>query len=313
MRPDPIQSFLDHQTVMVMDGGLATALEHRGFNLDDDLWSAKVLIETPDAIRQVHLDFLSAGADCITTSTYQASIPGFLSRGYTREQAVALLRQSVRLGTEARNEFWANPVNRTARQKPLVAASIGPYGACLADGSEYTGDYTVGEKELEAFHEQRLKVLSDTDADVLACETIPSHMEATVLLKLLRATPGPAAWMTFSCRDIEHISDGTAITDVAQECDAEDRIAAIGVNCTAPEFIASLIKELRSVTRKPIVVYPNSGERFDAASKTWKVGNADTDIPAASTEWVRLGANCIGGCCRVGPTEITRIRRAVVS
>ncbi len=215
------------------------------------------------------------------------------------------------LAKRARAEFLA--ASPEAADVPLVAASVGPYGATLHDGSEYTGKYDLDQAGLRVFHRDRLMLLDRVGADVLACETIPSHMEATVLLKLLRATPGPPAWMTFSCRDIKRISDGTAITDVAQQCDAEDRIVAIGVNCTAPEFIASLIKELRSVTDKPIIVYPNSGERFDAASKTWKVASADTDIPDASTEWVRLGANCIGGCCRVGPTEITRIRRALVS
>jgi len=297
---------------MMLDGGLATALENKGFDLDDDLWSAQVLIDQPDAIRQVHLDFLTAGADCITASTYQATIPGFMGRGFSREQAIELLEQSVGLALEARDQFWADKANRAGRRRPLVAASVGPFGAYLADGSEYTGKYPVTERELEAFHKERLEVLSGSGADLLACETIPSTVEATVLLKLLGATPGPAAWLAFSCSGMQRISDGTAIAEVAQLCDSEDRVVAIGVNCTPPEFVGPLIREVRAVTKKTIVVYPNSGERYDAKTKKWEPSGSATDIPNISADWVRIGAECVGGCCRVSVEEVARIRSSLI-
>ncbi|NIM49271.1 MAG: homocysteine S-methyltransferase [Gemmatimonadales bacterium] len=298
---------------MVLDGGLATALEARGFDLDDELWSAKILLDAPDAIRAVHLDFLAAGADCIATSTYQATLPGFHKRGLSDVEGVELFRLSVRLAVEARDAFWSEPGNRQGRLRPLVAASVGPYGAFLADGSEYTGRYGIGDGELHAFHRHRWHVLADSQADLLACETIPSRREAGVLLELLRETPGRWAWMSFSCRDGAHLSDGGPIIDVARACDAAPGVAAVGVNCTAPQFISSLIAEVRRGTEKPIIVYPNSGERYDAVHKSWVATQAVIDWEVATVEWYRLGAAAIGGCCRVGPEVISAMRRQLVT
>jgi homocysteine S-methyltransferase len=310
---NPISEFVQHQGVLVLDGGLATALESRGYDLDDELWSAKILLEAPDAIRQVHLDFLAAGADCIATSSYQASLPGFRKRGLSDREGVELLRLSVRLAVEARDAFWGEPGNRRGRLRPLVAASVGPYGAFLADGSEYTGRYGIDDDELLAFHRSRWHLLADSQADLLACETIPSRQEADVLMRLLRETPERWAWMSFSCRDGAHLSDGSPLVDVARACDAEPRVAAVGINCTRPEFISSLITEAREATEKPVIVYPNSGERYDAEHKTWSAGPPRVDWGETSVEWARLGANGIGGCCRVGPEEIAQMRRQLVA
>ncbi len=312
---NPIAGFVERQGIMMLDGGLATALEVRGYDLDDELWSAKVLLEAPDAIREVHVDFLSAGADCISTSTYQASLPGFRKRGLSDAKGVELLRHSVRLAVEARDAFWSEPNNRQGRLRPLVAASVGPYGAFLADGSEYTGRYGIDDDDLDAFHRSRWHVLADSQADLLACETIPSRREAGVLLQLLQETPGRWAWMSFSCRDGAHLSDGSPLVDVARACDAEPRIAAVGINCTSPEFIAPLITEVRQGTEKPVIVYPNSGDRYDATRRTWVAGPRPPliDWGEASIEWVRLGATCVGGCCRVGPAEIGDMRRRLVA
>jgi homocysteine S-methyltransferase len=310
---DPIATMLEEQDVVILDGGLATELEARGWNLDDELWSARLLLEAPEEIRQVHVDFLIAGADCITTSTYQASLPGFLRRGLGETEATELLRESVGLAIEAREIFWDDPANRPGRCKPLVAASIGPYGAYLADGSEYKGCYDVDYAALYAFHHGRWVVLANSEADLLACETIPSVRETEVLLKLIAETSGVHAWMTFSCRDGSEISDGTPIEELAAMCDAESSVAAIGVNCTPPQYISSLVEKINGVTDKPIVVYPNSGERYDPASKTWLAAPAGLDVEWAADDWIRRGAVCIGGCCRIGPQQITALRRRVIS
>jgi homocysteine S-methyltransferase len=168
---NPIAEFLAHRSVMILDGGLATALESRGFDLNDELWSARVLMEAPEAIGEVHHDYLLAGADCITTSSYQASIAGFQRRGLTEGEAIELLLQSVTLALDARARFWNEKDDSSNRQWPLVAASIGPYGAFLADGSEYTGAYNVEDEVLEAFHRRRWEILADSQADLLGCET----------------------------------------------------------------------------------------------------------------------------------------------
>ena len=309
---NPLQRFFHHQDTLILDGGLATALESRGCDLNDPLWSAKVLIEAPDLIRQVHLDFLQAGADCIVTSSYQASLPGFQNQGLDEAAGAELLALSVQLAVAARDEFWEEPDNRRGRQRPLVAASIGPYAAFLADGSEYTGRYHATDQELYDFHLGRWRILAGSEADILACETIPVGRETDVLLRLLKDTPGSWAWFSFCCRDGLHLSDGTRLVDAVAACENEPRVAAVGINCTAPEFIPSLVPEARAVTKKPVLVYPNSGERYEAVAKTWHSSPSSLGWEEASGEWVRAGASGVGGCCRVGPDRIADIRRWLV-
>ena len=310
---NPLEPFFQDQGILILDGGLATHLEARGFDLADDLWSARVLAEDPQAIRKVHADYLAAGADCISTSTYQASIPGFRKRGMSDDRAQELLRLAIRLGTEARDDFWGKPANRPGRLRPLVAASVGPYGAFLADGSEYTGQYAIDRSGLMEFHRRRWEILAGSEADLIACETIPSRPEAGVLLGLLRDTPARWAWMSFSCRDGTHLSDGSRLAEAAEECEAEPRIVAVGINCTSPELISPLIAEARKGTTKPILVYPNSGERYNAGNKSWAAAPYQVNWKELSGEWARLGAAGIGGCCRVGPPQIAEIRHRLVA
>ena len=310
---NPLLRIVRHQGVAVLDGGLATALEAAGCDLDDELWSARVLLEAPDLIRRVHLDFLKAGADCITSSTYQGTVGGFCRRGLSEAEAVELLSRSVDLAIEAREVFWGAIENRRGRLRPLVAASVGPYGAYLADGSEYTGLYEISEGDLYGFHRDRWHLLTNSGADLLACETIPARQEADVFIQLLEETPTTWAWMSFACRDAMHLSDGSRLVDVARTCDTQPRVAAVGVNCTSPEFVSSLIAEIRRGTEKPIIVYPNSGERYDPLRKDWVDAPTGIDWEEAAGEWARRGASVIGGCCRVAPETIAGMRRRLVT
>ena len=307
--PGPFTDLLARGKPVILDGGLATTLEARGHDLDDPLWSARLLLEDPDAIARVHREFLAAGADVIITASYQASLAGFGVRGLSEAEGERLLRLSVDLAVCERDTFWSDPANRRGRAYPLVAASVGPYGAYLADGSEYRGRYGLTDADLLAFHEPRWRVLADSPADLLACETIPSRREARILLRLIAATTGREAWLTFSCADGGRLCDGSLLADVLRGCDRVEGLAAVGVNCTAPGHVAALLAEARRTTRKPLLVYPNSGERYDPVNKVWLrepgAENWDTLVPA----WYRLGAVAIGGCCRVGPERIARIRR----
>lgn len=310
--PNPLSPFLDQQGVLILDGGLATELEARGYDLNDDLWSARALMERPDLITQVHTDYLDAGADCIVSASYQATPRGFMRRGLSQAETADLLVLSVRLAIDARDAFWASSVHQTRRIKPIVAASVGPYGAYLADGSEYTGNYDIGQKALTDFHRERWRILMESGADLLACETIPSIDEALALMTLLSETPQVLAWFSFSCVDETRVSDGTELAELAVQLDDSDQVVAIGVNCTAPRFIANLVAEIRGVTNKPIIVYPNSGERFDASSRQWS-GAKTLDIFAElSLEWRKMGASIIGGCCRTGPAQIAKLRRQLL-
>jgi homocysteine S-methyltransferase len=310
--PDPVQTFLEDQGFLVVDGGLATELEFAGHHLGDSLWSARLLAEAPDAIAQVHRDYLDAGADCIVSASYQATVPGFVRRGLSESGAEGLIRTAVHLAVQERDRFWSSEDNRAGRRKPLVAAGVGPYGAYLANGAEFTGDYDLDEEGLVGFHRKRWQILAATEADLLACETVPSFTESVALARLLSETPGARAWLSFSCRDSEHISDGTPIVQCVEALDENPQVLAVGVNCTAPSHISGLVEAVRSVTSKPIVVYPNSGEIYDAERKCW-TGTADPDdFAGASLRWFDAGAGLLGGCCRTRPETIRRLRQALM-
>lgn len=291
MSRNPLAALLDRQGVVILDGGLATELEARGHDLKDELWSARLLLDDPDAIRELHRAYVGAGSDCVITASYQATFESFRGRGLRDEEAADRLRLSVQLAREAR--------------PALVAASVGPYGAALGDGSEYTGAYDLDEDQLHEWHKPRFEVLDAAGADLLACETIPSRLEARALVRLLDKTP---AWLSFSCRDGEHISDGTPLADCIRAVASHERVVAVGVNCTAPRHIVTLIDAARNATRKPIVVYPNSGEHYDAMRMTWS-GSRDAEAFAeAAVAWRQAGASLIGGCCRTGPAHIAALR-----
>jgi homocysteine S-methyltransferase len=302
---NPIQSILERFPALVIDGALATELERRGCDLKDDLWSAKILLEQPEKIKQVHYDYFKAGADCAITASYQATIEGFMKRGLSEPEAIALIEKSVRLAVEARDEFWADESNRVGRAKPFVAASVGPYGAFLADGSEYRGNYGLTEEQLIDFHRSRMKALIEAGADVLACETIPSLIEAQALVNLLEEFKSIQAWISFSCRDETHINEGPRLEDCVRLVEASPFVVAVGVNCTSPKYIPSLIREAKKATNKPVLVYPNSGESYDASRNDGHpvYGSFGEEAKA----WYRAGARLIGGCCRTTPEDIRTI------
>jgi homocysteine S-methyltransferase len=306
---DPLKALLAAQGVVVLDGGLATELEARGHDLSDALWSARLLPDAPEAIRDVHASYLEAGADCIVSGSYQATVDGFRRRGVGGEEARRLLVSSVDLAREARDAFWRQAP--PGRLPPSVAASVGPYGAALADGSEYRGDYALDEDGLRAFHEERFALLAAAGADLLACETLPSRAEARVLLQLLDETPGARAWFSFTARDAQHLSDGSPIAEVARELD-HDRIVGIGVNCVPPVLVPSLLAELSHATTRPLVAYPNSGEVWNASARAWEGAPEGSRPEEACASWRASGAVLLGGCCRVGPAAIARMRHRLL-
>jgi homocysteine S-methyltransferase len=303
----PIEELLAERSLIVLDGALATELERRGADLFDPLWSAKYVIECPDMIRAVHLAYFKAGADVATTATYQATFEACRGRAMDHEAAAHLMRDAVGLAVAAREEFWSVPANRAGRPRPLVAASIGPYGAMLADGSEYRGRYALSDRGLEDFHRPRLQVLAESGADLLACETIPCLREAVILAELLLEFPAMSAWISFSCRDGQHNSEGEEVAACAAALQPYSQIAAIGVNCTSPNYVSELLRWMGSRTDKPLVAYPNSGEHYDAAAKNWR-GHPDAlSFAEQSHSWYEAGARLIGGCCRTTPEDIKAI------
>lgn len=304
-----IADSIQQQGFLVLDGALATELEHHGADLDDPLWSASCLIQSPELIRKVHSDYLLAGADVITSATYQASVKGFQLRGLDVHKATALLSYGVELAIEARDDFWSEPENRQGRLKPLVAVSMGPFGACLHDGSEYHGNYAVNWAEVKSFHRSRLDVLTAAGADLLAFETIPSGPEAEILLDLLVLYPEQHAWLSFSCKDEIHVSHGERFRDCVKQASLHSQLAAVGVNCTAPVLITGLLNSATGLDC-PLLVYPNSGESWVAENNCWVgqgVSQQETEV------WFQAGALLIGGCCRTGPADTARIRTKLLA
>lgn len=308
MSPDTSTEPADAPDVVVLDGGLATELEQRGHDLSDDLWSARLLRDDPDEVRATHLTFFRAGAQVATTASYQASITGFVAQGVAADEAAALITSSVTLAREA--ALLAEDEDGVRRQ---VAASVGPYGAVLADGSEYTGDYGVTDRELRDFHGPRLELLAASGADLLAVETVPSEQEATVLLGLLAELPaGTRAWLSLTCADgrtTRRGEDAAAVFRLARDVDA---LVGVGVNCTAPEHVAELVAAAVAGSGRPGVAYPNSGELWDGRARRWEGRPAGAAVdPAAARRWVELGARWVGGCCRVGSADIAALSRGL--
>ena len=270
-----------------------------------------MLLEQPALIRQVHYDYFCAGADVAITASYQASFPGLTDRGLSYEQAADLMRLSVQLALDARSQYRADQVaHAVQRTTPLfVAASIGPYGAYLHDGSEYRGDYGLSVDELVTWHRPRFAVLAHSGADLLACETIPSQAEGEALLRLLTEFPGVSAWLSFSCCDGDHVCHGERFVDCVAMAHQCPQIVAMGVNCTAPRYVEALIKQAATVTTKPLLTYPNSGERWDAVNQCWLPGSGVADFAVAAQRWYAAGARLIGGCCRTTPADIAALAR----
>lgn len=277
---------------LVLDGGLATEVERRGFSIDGVLWSARALLERPDIIEAIHTDYLDAGADVVSTATYQAAL------SLLGHDGPAILTRGVMLARAARDRV---------RPTALVAASMGPYGAHLADGSEYRGDYRVGDAELEAFHRRQAEVLWGAGPDVLAFETVPSLREAEAIVRALERLGAPPAWISFSVRDAGHTSAGDALGDALSA--VARAIGAVGLNCAGPAVLGAALAG-RAVEGE-LLVYPNSGEAWSASTRAWSGEGAQTRVADHIHAWRAAGVTAIGGCCRTTPADISAVRAAL--
>ena len=306
---------------VILDGALATYLETLGADISGALWSADILLQNPSLIKQTHLDYYRAGAQVAITASYQASLAGLSKHLHlSEEQGKDVVRKSVQLAQEARDEWVEESTaglsaveTAQARDRLFVAGSVGPYGAFLSDGSEYRGDYHLSKEDMKAFHRGRVQALVDAGVDVLACETIPSYDEAQALLELLREEfGGVEAWFTFTLRDAEHIADGTSLTQIAALFDGASNVIALGFNCTPDDVGLAALQKLRPLQEGrgwKMIVYPNSGEQWNAAAREWEGQRTEGGQLAAKTrQWADAGAVLVGGCCRTTPEDIGVMR-----
>ncbi|MCO5602717.1 hypothetical protein L7F22_056854 [Adiantum nelumboides] len=273
-----------------------------------------------DIWKQVHWEYLEAGAQIIITASYQATIPGFCSKGLSLSQAEELLRRSVQLAFEARDAYWdyiqGTAFNDVKLQPALVAASIGSYGAFLADGSEYSGNYGTGMtlEKLKDFHRRRLQILAEAKPDLIAFETTPNRLETQAYVDLLREESiDMPSWITFNSKDGINVVSGDSFEECVKLAASSPGVVAVGINCTPPRYIHGLILSAKKVTTKPIVIYPNSGETWDGDKKEWvpSTGVSDVDFVSYVRKWKEAGASLIGGCCRTTPKTIRGITEAL--
>ena len=287
MRPEPGEGpALVLGAPVLLDGGLATQLEAQGADLRSRLWSAQLLLDDPAAVVAAHAAFFAAGAQVATTASYQAP--------------VELIGLSVRLARQARERSAADAGR-------WVAGSVGPYGASLADGSEYRGDYGRSVAELRAWHRPRIAALVEAGVDVLALETIPTVVEVQALLLEVAGT-GVPCWLSITAAGDRTRAGEPAYAAFALARDVPE-VIAVGVNCLDPDDVPGLLALAAEASGKPGVAYPNRGEGWDADAKAW-TGPGAFD-PAAVTDWVAAGAGLVGGCCRVTPADIAAMHAAL--
>ncbi len=286
-----------HSHFTVLDGGLSTVLEAAGHDLRHDLWTARLITERPEALVEAHRAFVTAGAEVIITSSYQASVGGFEAAGLSQTEAEAALLSTTRLAREAVGDA-----------PTLVAASVGPFGATLANGSEYHGRYGIEQADLRDFHQWRLELLIDSAPDLLAIETIPTAAEARALGEALDGLDAPPVWFAFTCSDGAHTAGGDRIEDAIAVASGIPGVAAVGVNCTSPEHVGELLRRAASVTDLPLLAYANGGQVWNAALGVWEGPPVAADDRTTVGEWLDAGARIVGGCCGVGASGIAGLR-----
>lgn len=289
---------------VVSDGAMATELEKRGVATNSALWSATAMLDHPDAIQAVHQSYLDAGAKIMTTNTYQANVPAFEQAGIAAAQARQLIQQAVTIAHTARDASHVTDA--------VIAGSIGPYGAYLADGSEYTGAYQLTPSAYQDFHRERLALIMAAGVDVLALETMPRLDEVQALVQLITTTwPQQPYWVSFSIKDPQTLCDGTSLAATAKWVAAQPNVVAVGVNCTTLENIAPALATLKAAVAVPLIVYPNSGDQYDPVTKTWQATHLSHQFASFVPQWLAAGARIIGGCCRTTPKDIATVARAL--
>jgi homocysteine S-methyltransferase len=300
----PFAPWLDAGRPVLLDGGLGSELERRGHRQLGKLWSAALVRTNPRAVREVHRDYLQAGAHVINTATFQAALPTLRSTHLHQAEAEELLREAADLALQVRDTFVQQ---HPGRRRRLVAASIGPYGASLCNGAEYTGAYKMSELELEAFHIERWQVLADTPVDLLACETIPNFTEVKALARLIFLTPHRWATLSLVCSDPTHLADGTPLKEVLRAVNHLNNLAAIGINCIAPNMAPAALKELKRYASAPLMIYANGSNSWNLMTRLSKDLVSPEDFAQEAQQWVHAGAQIIGGCCKTTPEHIRSI------
>ena len=294
--------FLTNNPV-VLDGAMSTPLEKLGADTNNDLWTAKALIDNEELVYEVHKMYFEAGADLIITDTYQANVQAFEKVGYSEKEARNLIKKAVKIAQKARDDYE----NRTGKHN-YIAGTIGPYGAYLANGSEYRGDYELSVEEYQQFHLPRIEELVNAEVDILAIETQPKLDEVLAILELLKEKyPQQKVYVSYTSSDDDTISDGTPLPRAIHALEDYSQVIAVGINCVKLELVEPALKNMKEITDKHLIVYPNSSAVYDPKSKTWSQPKTSATFEELIPNWYEAGARIIGGCCTTGPKEIKAV------
>lgn len=281
---------MSDERVLILDGGLSTALEESGYDVSGPMWTGELLLSNPDAITAAHRSFVEAGADILITGSYQISFEGGRSVGWSDDDVERALRNSTAAARLAANE------------DTIVAASIGPFGAHLNDGSEFRGNYGASARAIREFHDRRLDIVLDTEPDMLAIETMPDLDEVRIIMELVESkSPEIDFWVSFTVREAGTLSGGATFADACAVVERESSAIAIGINCSPLSVITQTLVSVD--TDLPFVVYPNAGQSWDSESMSW-AGKPEFATSVNVEEWVSAGARIVGGCCGYGPGHI---------
>ncbi|WHQ79829.1 homocysteine S-methyltransferase [Ligilactobacillus animalis] len=291
------------ENIHVLDGSMAAALKEQGIDSTGELWTAQALSDNIEAVYDAHYSYLAAGAQMILTDTYQANLQAFEKAGHSKQQAENLVGMAVLVAQKARDDY-----EEQTGKRALVAASIGPYGAYLADGSEYRGDYLLNDAQYLNFHLPRLTAVLAQAPDCLALETQPKLSEPLALLRWLeKNVPQMPVYVSFTLRDEMTLSDGTELKRAVAAISKFEQVFAIGVNCIVPELVSGALKVMRQATTKKLIVYPNLGAQYDPETKTWAKSEQQLDFTQLTEKWYQAGASIIGGCCMTTSPQISQI------
>ena len=294
--------FLTNHTV-VLDGAMSTPLERLGADTNNDLWTAKALIDNEELVYEVHKMYFEAGADLIITDTYQANVQAFEKVGYSEKEARNLIKKAVKIAQKARDDYE----NKTGKHN-YIAGTIGPYGAYLANGSEYRGDYELSVEEYQQFHLPRIEELVNAGVDILAIETQPKLDEVLAILELLKKKyPQQKVYVSYTLSDDDTISDGTPLPRAIHALEDYSQVIAVGINCVKLELVEPALKNMKEITDKHLIVYPNSSAVYNPKSKTWSQTKTSATFEELIPNWYEAGARIIGGCCTTGPKEIKAV------
>ncbi|KRL90590.1 homocysteine S-methyltransferase [Lactobacillus kalixensis] len=292
---------------IVLDGAMSDELEKQGVKTNNPLWTGIALVNQLDAVYQAHTDYFNAGAELVITNTYQANVQAFEKLGYSRKEAEEFIKNAVKIAKKARDDYET----KTGKHN-YVAATIGSYGAYLADGSEYSGDFELTKKAYLDFHLPRLQLVLEEEPDLIALETQPKISEPVAVLDWLQENhPDIPVYVSFTLKDATHLSDGTTIKEAVQELKKYDQVISVGINCIKPDLVNDSLSEFHRFTNLPLVVYPNLGATYDPKIKQWVEFKEKFDFEELTNEWFNHGARLIGGCCTTGPKEISEIHEAI--